>query len=157
MFYFNPIFEATILAVGDPGVANKERIILRPTQSVNLGQFGMAVCIRSAENPNVVLPVNDNFFWFPSIDVTTPCWLFLYTGKGTYEQTTLAGSSETAHVFHWGKDSTIFNYLELVPVLFRQSAILIGPNPDKPPFPKLPTLPPVDLTSPLASLPPFRG
>jgi hypothetical protein len=154
MFFFNPIFEVTILAVGDPGVPNRERIILRPTETVNLGQFGMAVGIRSAENPNIVLPVNDNFFWFPSIIVTTPCWVFLYTGKGSYEQTTLAGTSETAHVFHWGKDVTIFNYLELVPVLFRQSGILIGPNPDRPAFPKLPSLPPVQETSPLAGFPP---
>ena len=150
MFFLNTIFEATIIGVGDPGVPNKERIILRPTTSVNLGEFGMAVGIRNAENPNLVLPISDNFFWFPTIVVTSPCWIFLYTGKGRYEQTTLVGTSEPAHVFHWGKDFTVFNYLELVPVLFRQSGILIGPNPDKPPFPKLPSLPPIGQTLPTA-------
>jgi hypothetical protein len=153
MFFLDAIFEVAIVGVVEPGVPNKERILLRPTETVNLGQFGMTLAIRNAENPNLVLPVSDNFFWFPSIVVTTPSWLFLYTGKGTYEQTTLAGSSETAHVFHWGREVTIFNYLELVPVLFRQSGILIGPNPDRPAFPRLPSLPPTPKTSALSGLP----
>ena len=153
MIFFDRIFEATIVGVGDPGVPNKERVILRPTERINLGEFGLAVGIRGNENPNLVLPLVDNFFWFPSIVVETPSWLLLYTGKGTYEKTTIAGTSDIAHVFHWGRDVTVFNYLELVPVLFRHSGMLIGPNPDKPPFQQRPPLPPVPAVAPFAGLP----
>jgi hypothetical protein len=150
---FEPINELTIIGVADPGVANRERVLLRPTQSVNLGQFGMTVGIRDTNNPNFIVPLTDNFFWFPNIVVGAPSWLFLYSGKGIYMKTTVTGSSEPAHVFHWNRDITLFNYFELVPVLFRQSSILIGPNPDRPAFPTLPSLPPVPTGSPFAGLP----
>src|ERR1700730_10382869 len=112
---FEPIFELTIIAVADAGVPNQERVVLRPTESVDLGQFGVTVGIRNSGNPNLILPLADHFFWFPNLVVETPSWLFLYTGKGSYEKTTRTGTSETAHVFHWEREITLFNYFELVP------------------------------------------
>jgi len=150
--WFEPIVELTIVAVADAGVPNRERIVLRPTQEVNLGQFGMTVGIRNSDNPNLIVPITDFFFWFPNLVVEPPSWLFLYTGKGTYERTTVTGTSETAHVFHWARDTIIFAYFELVPVLFRHSSMLIGPNSNRPRFPQLPPLPPVPPAHPLGNL-----
>lgn len=153
---FEPIIELTIIIVADAGVPNQERVVLRPTESVNLGQFGVTVGIRNSDNPNLILPLTDHFFWFPNLVVETPSWLFLYTGKGSYEETTRVGTSETAHVFHWGREITLFNYFELVPVVFRHSAILIGPNPDRPTLESGLKLPPVAPMRPLANLPRSR-
>ncbi len=154
--WFEPVTELTIVIVGDPGVPNKERIILRPTQTIDLGQFSMTVGIRDKDNPNLVVPLQDHLFWFPNLVIEPPSWIFLYTGKGTYEKTNLAGTSETAHVFHWGREIVLFTYFELVPVLFKQTAMLIGPNPDRPRFPQLPSLPPRPPGLPLANLPRIR-
>jgi|ERR1700736_1801262 len=153
MFLLSPIHELTIVTVADAGVPNMERIVIRPTEIVNLGQFGMAAGLASAE-PNLVLPLTNNFFWFPSTLVEPPSWIFLYTGPGTTELTTLAGTSEAAYVFHWGVQSTMFKFREVVPVIFRQAGMLIGPNPSTSSFPKQPTLPPVPpVPPPFAGLP----
>jgi hypothetical protein len=154
MFLFSPIHELSIVTVADPGVPNMERIVIRPTENVNLGQFGMAAGIRQEAEPNLVLPLTNSFFWFPSHVVEPPSWIFLYTGPGTTELTTLTGTSETAYVFHWGAETTIFQFREVVPILFRQAAILIGPNPSTRSLPKQPALPPAPtLPPPFAGLP----
>jgi hypothetical protein len=154
MFLFSPIHELSIVTVADPGVPNMERIVIRPTENVNLGEFGMAAGIKGEVESNMVLPLTSNFFWFPSRIVEPPSWILLYTGAGTTEETTLAGTSQRAYVFHWGAKTTIFQFREIVPVLFRQAAILIGPNPSTESLPKQPVLPPAPtLPPPFAGLP----
>src|SRR5947207_14823326 len=143
MFLFPPIFEASIVTVADPGVPNKERIVIRPTQTVNLGQFGMTAAVQAPTNPNLVIPLMNSFFWFPSYIIEPPSWVFLYTGAGKSEVTTLAGTSETAYVFHWDSKTTIFGFRDVVPVMFRLSGMLIGVNPSTEAFPNQLPLPPV--------------
>jgi hypothetical protein len=137
---FEPIWELTIVAVGDPGIPNRERVIIRPTAEINLGEYALSMGIRDDDNPNFVRPLNDHIFWFTNTIATPPLWIFVYTGKGSFRETTLEGSDEKALAFHWGRENTIFNFAQLVPVLFRTGGILIGPNPIRPRY--LPPLPP---------------
>ena len=156
MFYFPPIFELSIVTLADPGVPNRERVVMRPTEAVDLGQFGMAAGVQQETNPYLVVPLTNNFFWFPSYVIEPPSWVFLYTGKGTQEITTVSGTSEAAYVFHWGGEVTIFNFREVVPVLFRQSGMLIGQNSIDRSIPKQLPLPPVPTPSVLAGLPRYK-
>ena len=121
---FPPVTELTVLGVAEPGVPNRERIIIRPTEPVNLAQFGIILGFR---NPNgMVTPWLDNFFWFGEITIEPPSWIVVYTGKGEYQQTIVPASNQIAHSMHWGRDRTVFDVPNIVPVLFRMDAILIG-------------------------------
>jgi hypothetical protein len=137
---FPPIWELMIVAMADGGVPNKERIIIRPTEKIDLGEFCVCAGLRHKDNPNVVIPLLDNIFWFSNLTIEPPSWIFIYTGKGEFRETTANGTNERALVFHWGREETIFNFLDIVPVIFRQAGILIGPSPDRPPLPPIPGL-----------------
>jgi len=106
----------------DAGIPNEERIILRPTRVVNLRGFGIAVGV--AVNENSAMAIHDNIFWFPEMVVEPNAWLFIYTGKGTFRQSTAGGSP--AIVFHWQRATTLFGREELVPVLFQAMNVEVG-------------------------------
>src|SRR5665213_3607696 len=75
---FPPPLELSLFGLYEPGVPGKERIVLRPTESVNLAQFGIMLGWKLA-NGNVV-PINDNFFWFREMIAVTPSWIIIFTG-----------------------------------------------------------------------------
>jgi len=121
---FPPITELTILGVSDPGIPNRERIIIRPTEPVNLGQFGIFIGHKNING--VVTPWMDNFFWFGELIVEPPSWIIIYTGMGVYQKTLMPGSEQIIHSMHWGRNYTVFNLPSTVPVLFRLDSVLIG-------------------------------
>lgn len=121
---FPPITELTIIGVENAGIPNRERIVLRPTELINLAQFGIILGYRQATG--ITTPWKDNFFWFGELIVEPPSWIFVYTGKGLYQQAILPDSGHKTYSMHWGRDYTVFNLPTFVPVLFRMDAILIG-------------------------------
>ena len=123
------IHELMIIGVADPGSPNQERIVIRPTQTVNLAGFGLYLGVPKADG--MIVPLWDHFFWFGEIVVTAPSWIIVYTGSGMYQKTRLPGTWEEAHTFHWGKPFTVFGQQGIVPVLFRFDGISIGPPPQK--------------------------
>jgi len=119
-----PLFELSYIGVSEPGVANKERIVLRPSETINLAQCGILVGFKN-EN-GIITPYQDNFFWFGELTVSPPSWLIIYTGPGQYQQTVIPNTQQTAYTFHWGRNNTIFNYTNIVPIVFRMGGILTG-------------------------------
>jgi hypothetical protein len=115
--------ELTIIGVFDPGVPNEERIVLRPEVVVPLNGYGIAVGIPA---PGVgALPLFDNCFWFPEIEVSPPAWVILFTGPGkTKTFSTVEG--ENVLTLHWQRPYTIFGGSEVIPILFRVDAAAIG-------------------------------
>lgn len=125
------IHELTIVGVADRGIPNQERIIIRPTQMVNLAAFGLYLGV---SRPNgMITPLWDHFYWFGEVVVTAPSWIIIYTGQGIYQKTRLPGTWEEAHTFHWGKPFTVFGQEGILPVLFRFDGISVGPPPQKAP------------------------
>jgi len=114
--------ELHFVGVADPGVPNYERIVLRPTQDVELLGYGVALGIGSLEFG--AKPVFDNCFWFPSGVVAPPSWVLIYTGRGTPQ--ILEDRGETLHTFHWQRPYTLFTRHDLVPILFRLDSALVG-------------------------------
>ena len=129
----NPIWEITILNVAEPGVPNRERIAIRPMQQVFLGDFGIGIGWRDDPLRDFIKPMRDQFYWFPNREASPPLWIFVYTGKGTDTETVMH-TGEPALVFHWGRENTIFNFAEIVPVIYRVPDMIIGPCPSKPPL-----------------------
>ena len=97
--------ELSVFGLVDRGVPNQERIILRPTELVNLMQFVVTIALR--EEGGMVRPLNDHIFWFPELIVAPPSWILLYTGPGTPRETIISESNQPAYTLHWGKPNTI--------------------------------------------------
>jgi hypothetical protein len=119
------LHELAIVGVADPAKANHERVVIRPTEIVNLGQFAMQVGLRQEDGS--ILPLWDHFLWFGEITVVPPCWIILYTGPGKPTVTTMPDGQQSYN-FHRGKEWTVFHKPNILPVLFRYDGILIGPR-----------------------------
>jgi hypothetical protein len=119
----NLITELTIVGVFDRGVPNQERIVLRVNETVNLGQYGIMIGIRGWSGTGV--PVRDNLLWFGDGIVNRGDWIFVYTGPGTPKMTTLPNTEERLLSIHWGRQYTILNSDDLVPILFRVDAVQV--------------------------------
>jgi hypothetical protein len=105
---------------------------LRPTDSVNLAQFGVLAAVRS--NEGYVTPAPNLFFWFGDVAITPPSWIILFTGKGQSKPAPLIEHGIPVHVFYWNLENTIFNNTNVAPVVFKINSILVGHNvlpPDK--------------------------
>jgi hypothetical protein len=122
MIYIPPVPEISPFGVIEPGIANRERIALRPTEEINLAHFGIMVALRGAGPHGELFPINDVFFWFGEKIVTPPCWILVFTGKGQPQMLTENG--QILHAFFWGRESTLFAIpnLVLVPLVFRIGA-----------------------------------
>lgn len=118
------VYELSMIGVLDAGVPNQERIIMRPTEPVNLAQFGIILALKS-EN-ELVTPLRDHFFWFGEFVTQPPCWLIVYTGPGDFTQTHVPVTGEIVYSLHWGKPNTVFNQPNIVPVVLRIGGILSG-------------------------------
>lgn len=129
------IQEISILGVFERGVPNKERILLRPTEAINLGNYGLFIG-KMLPN-NMVFPYNDNFFWFNGLLVQPPSWIFIYTGPGEFEQSIIPSNGQQAYTYHWGRKLTVFDDPNLVPFLIRYGGITIGQPMPTPIMPQL--------------------
>lgn len=121
------ITELSIVGVGDAGVANQERVVIRPTEAIDLGGYGLF--LGQLQKNGMVLPLFDQFLWFGDGEISPPSWLVVYTGPGTPQITTMRETGQPAYTVHWGKPYTVFQNPGIVPVLFRFDAIGIGPLP----------------------------
>jgi hypothetical protein len=119
------ISELALLGVADAGVPNRERIIIRPTESINMAEFFLALGFRQPSG--MIVPIPDLVFWFPKIQLVPPGWFIVYTGPGKPEVSNVPNTGETAYTYHWGRPQTVFIHPDLVPVLFSLGGILIGP------------------------------
>ena len=124
MMILPPLFELSYIGVVEPGVANKERIVLRPSEIIKLAQCGILLGIQN--ETGIITPIYDNFFWFGEFIVGPPSWIIVYTGPGQYQQTVIPNTQQTAYTFHWGRNNTLFGYANIVPIVFRMGGILTG-------------------------------
>ncbi len=122
------ISELVVQGVYDRGVPNQERILIRPTQPVNMGQYGIMIGSKDVVHQNSAYPFNDSLFWFGDGIVEPSNWIFVYTGPGTARKTKMA-NQELAYVLHWGRTHTIFANSSIIPILFRVDAVNVGEVP----------------------------
>lgn len=124
MIHFPPVFELSMMGVADPGVPNRERIVLRPTQKVNLGHFGLLIA--SPTDEGGYTPLRDHLLWLDEYRVAPPSWIFVYTGPGSARETEVEETGEDVLTLHWGKKTTLFGETNLRPVLFRLGSVAVG-------------------------------
>lgn len=117
-----PLFEFGKLLVVDSGIATMERVVFRPTEPLNLAQYGL---IRAWKRDDGTIHfLNGDFFWFGEIFVTPPCWIAVYTGKGTtkVEQS----FAQPVYCFYWGLECSSFTVSNQIPILVKFSSIQVG-------------------------------
>lgn len=119
-----PVPELHLVGIADAGVPNQERVVLRPTQRLRLHGYGLTVGVPAA-GPGA-LPLFDNVFWFPDVEVALPSWILVFTGKGR-PMTSVTPSGEQILALHWNRPLTVFDSRRVVPVLFRVDGSAVGP------------------------------
>jgi hypothetical protein len=129
------VSELTLLGVADRGIANKERVILRANQDVDMSPFALLAGLNlgAAGRDNPTQPLNDHFFWFGDAVIDKGDFILVYSGQGDSVKTTLEGSDDPAYVLHWNKPTTLFARTLVVPVLVRIGAFsIVQPPADQP-------------------------
>ena len=125
MIVIPTVTDLSLLGVADPGVPNKERIVLRPAESIELGHF--ALLVGTPLSDGTIFPLRNLFFWFGPLEVGSPSWIYLYTGPGTYQRSHLPGTDQAVYVFHWHQPHILFgDASNLVPVLVQLGAVGFG-------------------------------
>ncbi len=120
---FPPLLSISVIGVADAGVANQERLVLRPMEPLNLARLGVLVAYQSLDG--TAFPSNDNLFWFGDLQINPPAWILLYTKSGAYS-VSAHDDGTPVHSFFWNRGLTVFNAPYLVPVVFEMSALQIS-------------------------------
>lgn len=117
------IYELSVVGVYDRNIPNKERIVLRANETVNIGQYGLMVGIRGMHKN--AFPIRDNLLWFGDGLLDRDDWIFVYTGPGDPTSTDLPNTQSRIYSVHWARKNTIFSHPDLLPILFRVDAIAL--------------------------------
>lgn len=115
------IAEISLKGVEDRGVPNAERIVLQANEDVNLGAYGLMVGIRSGVQ-GYAFPARDNLLWFGDAVVRKSDWIIVYTRPGRASDRVVYGT-QRAYFLYWGRERTVFNFPEAMPILFRMDGV----------------------------------
>ncbi|MBK7834371.1 MAG: hypothetical protein IPK33_03335 [Gemmatimonadetes bacterium] len=129
MFILPPVHELTIVGVHDAGVPNRERIVLRPTEPLNLAAFALLLSLRNPDG--TIVPIPDQFFWLGERWLAPPAWIVVFTGPGAYREGAHETSGAPVIELHWGRSAVVLDTPNVVVSLVR----LAGLNSFEPPPP----------------------
>jgi len=121
---FPPVAEIDFFGVYNPGLPNRECLVLQTKVAVNLAQLGI---LNGWRMPNgQAMPLWDNFFWFGDLQVSAQTWLVVMTCGGKLEATTHPNTGQPLFRFFWGRKATIYENSNVLPVLIQLGAVKIG-------------------------------
>ena len=116
--------ELDVVGVADRGVADKERILIRPRWEIeNLQAYMVGLGIVDSTNPQLVTPLANYAFYFSQCCPDLNSWIILYTGKGEPQVTELPTTGQRAYTFFWGFDRVLFKQPSIAPVVLRVSGM----------------------------------
>jgi hypothetical protein len=100
-----------------------ERVVLRPSDTINTAAYGVMIGIRQPTGH--VIPLRDSFFWFGEVRIGPPSWILLFTRPGQYGVTKHVDGNPV-HSFFWQRQQTVFTSESIVPVVFEIGSLAIG-------------------------------
>ena len=115
-----------LYGVLDRGVPNKECVVIRVLETINLGDIGLLAGL--SVDSGRALPLPNYFLWLDNEIMEAPCWLFIFTGQGVPRTTTETQTGQPARIIYWGCERTVFHIPGSIPVLVRFGQLLIGPQ-----------------------------
>jgi hypothetical protein len=117
------IDRVSLFGVYDRGVPDKERIVLQAHREVDTAALGLLVGFRQVDGS--VIPMNDCYFWFGSGTLKATNWIHVHTGKGAPTSGTGTVTNEPIFRVFWGREKTIFDSPQMVPVLICVDTLII--------------------------------
>lgn len=120
--------DVATLQTFDRGIAGKERLLIRPHQFLQTAEYSVLLGLR-AYRPRVALPIRDCSFWLGNGIVGPDDYVFIYTGSGEATVMPSIDGKGHAYVMFWGRATTVFTDPNVVPMLVKIGAILIGESP----------------------------
>ena len=104
--------------IRDPGVLDKERLVLRVLATTDIGDY---VLLRTRYDAETVLAGNCDAFWFPFRAVYKDDLVVVYTKPGVMKEKVLEDGAK-AHFFYWRLAYPIWDADD------RGAVILYAPN-----------------------------
>jgi hypothetical protein len=127
--YVPPVHELAIVGAFEAGVPNRERIVIRPTEAVNLAGFGLVLSL--VNDDGSVTPVPNHFLWLGDRWVVPPTWLVVFTGPGAFREGAHQETGAPVLEFHWGLQSVVLGTPRIALSIVRfggLSSQQVGPN-----------------------------
>jgi hypothetical protein len=125
IYHLDDVYELTLIGVGDRGVPEKERVILKNESKATISLAQFCVCLGVGGASSGARPIQDNFYWLGNMNLGPGTWLFLYTNPGSPTVTTSNIGNEPAVVLHWGRRTVLFSESDVVPILFRLGGVAV--------------------------------
>ena len=122
------ITELTIISINDRGIPNQERLAIQVNKDTDMGQYAVLIGVKAEKG--FAYPINDNLYWFGDGQVSKGDWVFLYTGKGKPRATDIPNQNQKIYTIHWGRDYTILNDTNIVPILLRADGVIVPTAPE---------------------------
>lgn len=126
-----PIFSLAFAGIADAGVPGLERFAIRPTESVDLGEY--IVCLGYQTQLGRASPYSNTDLWFGAVTVDPPAWILIYTGSPPpgVKSEPIEGTEPITGVrlltYFLRQPVTVFDKPGVVPMLFRFGAVTVGP------------------------------
>lgn len=125
MAEFARIEELEFRGIYARGLANRERIVLRARDDLDLDQYALVIG-RAAPGGRIRI-LRNHFYQFPADQVVDRgTWIFIYTGSGELRTTRSGGVP--ALVWHLGAPTTLFAEPQRSCAVFHIDGILLEPR-----------------------------
>ncbi len=124
MYYIPTLQDVELIGVADPGVPNKERIILRPWVDTNLQSY--VVGLGKDIDGEGFVPIGNRIFFFTQTIPESGSWVIVYTGEGVSTQSELPTTGEKTYTFFWGFKNVIFLNPQIIPILYSIGSMISG-------------------------------
>jgi hypothetical protein len=96
-----------IKSFAEVGVLEKERLVLRALEDVDIGDYLILRTRKSAKDGSPISGGADAY-WFPDHEVKAEDLVVLYTREGRASKKELSGG-RTAHFYYWKKERTFWS------------------------------------------------
>jgi len=93
--------------VANAGDFDRERVIFRVPEDMNLNEFIIACCFRSDKGPGLKSGAIPATYWFGPKEVRKHDYVVIYTKDGVRREKTVEGGP-TSHFYYWGKTQPIW-------------------------------------------------
>lgn len=104
-----------ISSFADPGVHEKERLILKALSDVDIGKYGV---FRSAVSEDEPISGTKAAYWFPDKRIKAGDLVILYTKQGKSSKKEISGG-HTAYFYYWHRKESLWGTGQKAAVLFR--------------------------------------
>ncbi|WP_156480591.1 hypothetical protein [Aquipseudomonas alcaligenes] len=107
-----------ITSFAEPGNIQKERIVLKAHEDIELGHY--AIFRSKTSDDGKATSGRKIAYWFPDGKIKKNDLVVLYSKKGISSQKELEGG-RTAHFFYWGEPNAIWNDTKYTAVVLRSA------------------------------------